>query len=146
MSEIIVDELKGKTSTGDITVTSEGGAATQSLQQGLAKSWVNYNNSGTVAARDSFNISSLTDNATGDTSSSYTNSFSNVNYATASTCSLSDGSSTNLGNLGLIAPTRNAYGQTTGDVRMNHIYNTADANDSFFDTQLNTIIFAGDLA
>ena len=37
MSEIKVDTLTGKTSAGDITVTSEGGAATQSLQQGLAK-------------------------------------------------------------------------------------------------------------
>ena len=32
-----VDELQGIATAGDITVTSEGGAATQSLQQGLAK-------------------------------------------------------------------------------------------------------------
>ena len=37
MSEIKVDTLTGKTSAGDITVTSEGGAATMQLQQGLAK-------------------------------------------------------------------------------------------------------------
>lgn len=128
------------------TIQNTSGGAVTLTKQHAAKAWVNYNNSGTVAARDSFNISSLTDNATGDTSSSYTNSFSNVNYATASTCSLSDGSATNLGNLGLISPTRNAYGQTTGDVRMNHIYNSASSNTGLFDTQLNTIIFAGDLA
>ena len=32
-----VDALQGITSAGDITVTSAGGAATQSLQQGLSK-------------------------------------------------------------------------------------------------------------
>ena len=42
MSTILVDNLTGKTSAGDITVTSEGGAATQSLQQGLAKVWVMF--------------------------------------------------------------------------------------------------------
>jgi hypothetical protein len=35
------------------------------VQQGLAKSWVNFNGTGTIAARDSFNLSSLTDVATG---------------------------------------------------------------------------------
>jgi hypothetical protein len=138
--------MAGKIIADTIEHSSAGSVDTTYVVNGSSKAWVNYNNSGTVAARDSFNISSLTDNATGDTSSSYTNSFSNVNYATASTCSLSDGSATNLGNLGLICPPRNAYGQTTGDVRMNHIYNTASANTAFFDTQLNTIIFAGDLA
>ena len=33
-----VDAMQGVTAAGDITITSEGGAATQSLQQGLAKS------------------------------------------------------------------------------------------------------------
>ncbi len=37
MSTVIADNLTGKTSAGDITVTSEGGAATMQLQQGLAK-------------------------------------------------------------------------------------------------------------
>ena len=60
-----VDEMQGVTSAGDITITSEGGSATQSLQQGLAKSWVNFNGTGTIAARDSFNHSSLTDRGTG---------------------------------------------------------------------------------
>jgi hypothetical protein len=59
-----VDDLRGNTSAGNITITSEGGAATQSLQQGLAKAWVNFNAT-TTSARDSFNVSSITDNGTG---------------------------------------------------------------------------------
>tara|TARA_S200002703_G_scaffold129113_1_gene116081 strand:+ start:1505 stop:1912 length:408 start_codon:yes stop_codon:yes gene_type:complete len=76
MSEIIVDELKGKTSTGDITVTSEGGAATQSLQQGLCKSWANGDGTGTVSLRDSLNCSGMVDNSAGNYTFTYTNPFS----------------------------------------------------------------------
>jgi len=78
MSEIKVDNLTGKTSAGDITVTSEGGAATQSLQQGLAKAWVQ----GTSAAvlSDSHNIASGTDNGTGDYTYAFTSNMQNANY------------------------------------------------------------------
>ena len=69
-----VDEMQGVTSAGDITVTSEGGSATQSLQQGLAKSWLNMQGTGTVAINDSFNVSSITDNSSGN----YTTTFSNA--------------------------------------------------------------------
>jgi hypothetical protein len=34
-----VDDLRGNTSAGDITITSEGGSATMQLQQGLEKAW-----------------------------------------------------------------------------------------------------------
>jgi len=76
-----VDELRGIASAGSITVTSEGGAATQSLQQGLAKAWVNFNGTGTIAVRDSLSVSGLVDNATGDFSINFSNSMSNSNYA-----------------------------------------------------------------
>ena len=80
MSEIKVDNLTGKTAAGDITVTSEGGAATQSLQQGLAKSWANFNGEGTAAILDSMNTASLTDSGTGKFSITFTNAMGNVYY------------------------------------------------------------------
>ena len=80
MSEIKVDSLTGKTSAGDITVTSEGGAATQSLQQGLAKVWLNFNGTGTIAVRDSNNVASLSDGGSGTYTVNTTNALSNVNY------------------------------------------------------------------
>lgn len=61
------------------TVTGEG-SATTSLQQGLAKAWVNFNGTGTIAARDSSNVGSLTDNGTGDYTVNFSNSMGNVNY------------------------------------------------------------------
>ena len=72
-----VDALQGVTSAGDITVTSEGGSATQSLQQGLAKAWVRING---IAATidDSLNCGSLTDNGTGDYSVARVNSMSSA--------------------------------------------------------------------
>jgi len=81
MSTIIADNLTGKTSAGDITVTSEGGAATQSLQQGLAKAWVNFDGVGTVAISDSFNMSSITDNATGQYRYTMSSAMSSYDYS-----------------------------------------------------------------
>jgi hypothetical protein len=79
-----VDELQGIATAGDITVTSEGGAATQSLQQGLAKAWVNMDAGQTV--NDSLNTASLTDNATGDHTANWTNALANATYAVATHC------------------------------------------------------------
>ena len=74
-----VDALQGITSAGDITVTSEGGAATQSLQQGLAKFWIKINTlSFTVG--DSLNNSSNTDGGSGLATLSFVNSMNNANY------------------------------------------------------------------
>ena len=45
----------------------------------LAKAWVNFNGTGTVAIRDSYNVSSITDLGVGEYTVNY-NSFSNSNY------------------------------------------------------------------
>lgn len=47
---------------------------------GSAKAWVNFNGTGTIAARDSLNVSSLTDNGTGSYTASLTSNMGNVNY------------------------------------------------------------------
>ena len=47
--------------------------------RGIAKAWVNFNGTGTIAARDSENLSSLTDNGTGDYTVNFTNSLTNAN-------------------------------------------------------------------
>ena len=43
--------------------------------------WVNFNGTGTVAIRDSFNVSSITDNGTGDYTVNFATSMNNANYA-----------------------------------------------------------------
>ena len=69
--------------TGDGNVKSEGGAATTSLRQGLAKSWLQYNQV-TPAITDSFNISTVTDTTAGDYTPNYTNAMSGLTYAVPS--------------------------------------------------------------
>ena len=87
MSEIITDKLTGKTSAGDVTITSEGGAATMQLQQGLAKALINFNGDATGAvstyARDSLNLSVTIDNGTGDYTLGFTSSMGNATYSHA---------------------------------------------------------------
>ena len=76
-----VDDLRGNTSAGDITITSEGGSATMQLQQGVAKCWVNFNGTGTVATRDSLNQSSLVDDGTATYTVNVSNNLGNANYS-----------------------------------------------------------------
>ena len=79
-----VDEMQGVTSAGDITITSEGGSATMQLQQGLIKGWSHLD--GTQAAssmaQDSFNLSSMTDNGTGDYTFALSNAMASVSHST----------------------------------------------------------------
>ena len=49
--------------------------------RGIAKAWVNFNGTGTIAARDSENVSSLTDNGTGDYTVNIGNDMADANYA-----------------------------------------------------------------
>jgi len=79
-----VDALQGVTSAGSITVTSEGGSATQSLQQGLAKAWLSGSNAAVVS--DSLNIASGTDNGTGDYTYAFTSNMSNANWSASGVC------------------------------------------------------------
>ena len=46
----------------------------------LCKAWVNFNGTGTVAIRASYNVSSITDNGTGDYTVNYTTNMADVNY------------------------------------------------------------------
>ena len=47
----------------------------------LCRAWVNFNGTGTVAIRASFNVSSITDNGTGDYTVNFTNAMPDANYA-----------------------------------------------------------------
>ena len=45
------------------------------------RAWVNFNGTGTVAIRDSGNVSSITDNGTGDYTVNFTNNMPDANYS-----------------------------------------------------------------
>ena len=58
---------------------------------GLAKAWVNFDGTGTIASRDSLNLSSLTDNGTGDYTVTISPAFGNANYCCGSTAQQNTG-------------------------------------------------------
>ncbi len=66
-----------------ISTLSDGVNSTSSTNciQGSAKAWVNFNGTGTVAIRRAFNVSSITDNGTGDYTVNFTNAMVDANYA-----------------------------------------------------------------
>ena len=131
MSTILVDNLTGKTSAGSITVTSEGGAATMQLQQGLAKQWWNVDNSPSTVLLDSFNVSSMTDISTGTLGPSFVNNMSGVSYSVA-----------------VAAQTNhNGYVGTKADMTTSD-YDTSFRNSSYSatDLDLNLASVHGDLA
>ena len=49
------------------------------------RAWVNFNGTGTVAIRGSGNVTSITDNGTGDYTVNFTNAMPDVNYASLAT-------------------------------------------------------------
>ena len=57
----------------DITLVKSEGSANTNLKQGLIKAWMNLNGSGTIALRDSFNVSGVVDNGGGNYTKSLTN-------------------------------------------------------------------------
>jgi hypothetical protein len=69
-------------STLTVQTISNGTVSTSSANviQGSAKAWVNFNGTGTVAIRASYNVSSITDNGTGDYTVNFTNAMANANY------------------------------------------------------------------
>ena len=54
---------------------------TDTVVDGSAKAWVNFNGTGTVAIRRAFNVSSITDNGTGDYTVNFTNAMVDASYA-----------------------------------------------------------------
>ena len=78
-SQLNVDTIKGKTAETSISIQGEG-SATTNLQQGLSKVWFHFNGQDNTY-RDSFNISGVTDNGTGDFTHNFTNSMGNDDFA-----------------------------------------------------------------
>ena len=55
----------------------------------MCRAWVNFNGSGTVAIRASGNVSSITDNGTGDYTVNFTTAMADTNYSLVGTASRS---------------------------------------------------------
>jgi hypothetical protein len=73
-----------------ITAASLDGTQNGSAPIYGARAWVNFNGTGTVAIRASGNVTSITDNGTGDYTVNFTTAMADTNYSVCSVCCLSD--------------------------------------------------------
>jgi len=122
-----VDDLRGNTSAGDITITSEGGSATMQLQQGVAKAFII--NDGDTTIGDSLNISTLTDHGNGDQKYTYSNNFSSANHVATGTGKSDDNGGLRMATMQFIA---NNPSNDTSFVRMMTMYSNTDARECEF--------------
>tara|TARA_Y100000389_G_scaffold149523_1_gene148891 strand:- start:7237 stop:8217 length:981 start_codon:yes stop_codon:yes gene_type:complete len=119
--------------TGTVTATafSGDGSALTGISSGAGSvvAWVNFNGSGTVAIRDSGNISSVTDNGTGDYLVNFSSNMPDNEYSAVASCKYTSsavGQNVRLGS-------NSTYGN---DVKVNQyrIQTTSDGNQSLADS------------
>lgn len=83
MSELRANTISDVAGTGPVTLT----------KQSAAKVWVNFDGTSTVSIRDSLNVSSITDNRTGEYTVNFDTAMADANYAAVGTMKDSDGGS-----------------------------------------------------
>jgi hypothetical protein len=72
--------------TTTLTLPATTGTVLNDATVGVCRAWVNFNGTGTVAIRGSFNVTSITDNNTGRYTVNFTTAMPDVNYSTVGTC------------------------------------------------------------
>jgi hypothetical protein len=110
MSTLVTATVKSNSSSPPAFQNSSG------TQIGtLCRAWVNFNGTNTVAIRAQFNVSSITDNGTGDYTVNFTNALADANYSTIGSCNRQSGGGdgivslyANNGNGALVDPTTSA--------------------------------------
>ena len=80
---LLADVVKSSTSS-PITFQNTSGTEIGTL----CRAWVNFNGTGTVAIRSSFNVSSITDNGTGDYTVNFTTAMPDVSYSISGSATL----------------------------------------------------------
>tara|TARA_B100000963_G_C22371251_1_gene555952 strand:- start:29 stop:418 length:390 start_codon:yes stop_codon:yes gene_type:complete len=66
--------------SGQISGTAKS-VDTDFVVNGSARNWIKYNQSGTIAINDSFNVASITDETTGTTTVTFTSAMINASYS-----------------------------------------------------------------
>lgn len=121
-------------STGTVATTTSATAlstASGSAPSYSARAWVNFNGTGTVAIRDSGNVSSITDNGTGKYTVNFTTAMEDANYATIGNTVGASG--TNTARLSVFS---GISSQTTSSV----IVTTVNTSNSAVDRDCNSVV------
>ena len=92
------------------------------------RAWVNFNGTGTVAIRASGNVTSITDNGTGDYTVNFTTAMPDANYSVIGTCNINI-----TGNYSRVFSAPVSAAPTTSAVRaVTSLSNTAGAEDQLY--------------
>jgi len=137
--KLTIDTLEGKDNTGQIAIKGEGSAFTQ-LQQGLAKQWCNWNGATTIA--DSFNTTSTTDHASGDSTITIASDMASANFTVGGMSKADDNAGNRLAAMNFPATTNAANTIGVSFYRLNVHYENATLRDC----ELQTTHIFGDLA
>ena len=111
-------------STITVTNIKATGETASRPVSGVAAAWVNFNGTGTIAARDSLNVASLTDSSTGNYVVNFSNNFGNGNFSAVATQGNNDGS--NPGQNGVIT-----VGQTVASSSSIETSNVSNTNNDW---------------
>ena len=137
-SEIAIDKLKGVTAAGSMLVVGEGGTNTTNLQQGLCKQWANWDGATTVA--DSFNTTSATDNASGDSTMTIATAMVSINFTVGGLSKSNDNGGVRFAAMQFPANATAIPSTTTYRIH------TQYENATLRDAELQTVHIFGDLA
>ena len=99
---------------------------------GLAKAWVNFNGTGTVAIGASYNVSSITDNGTGDYTVNFTTALADANYVTTGSCQRESGQPEGILTIYSVNVSGALVSPTTTAARVNTSVRTGGPIDSAF--------------
>ena len=117
-------------------LAADGSTTTQpsipALDKRMAKAWVNFNGVGTVAIRDDYGVSSITDNATGKYRVNFSTLMTNGNYVAIVTATNGDGNPTTR---------TGAYVYTETNAKFNIVVNNGDGAAARDREIVNAIVF-----
>lgn len=110
---------------------------TDGVERYTARAWVNFNGTGTVAIRAAGNVSSITDNGTGDYTINFTNAMPDANY---SACGSANAISADLGII-TVQPFDGTYPRTASSIRIFTGFVHATANRTATDASVINLEF-----
>lgn len=127
----------GEVTTGTSTTTAVSPGRAH-LHQSACKAWINFDGSGTPTARDSYNVSSITDDGVGQWTINLTTAMANANYCVVATAGATAGNSRFIAEF---ASTAFTYSRSTTAFRVCVIDGGGSASDAEY---VNAAIF-GDM-
>lgn len=125
--------------------------ATSFVTNGSAKVWINFNGttvtnaSDLTGVNDSFSVSSVVDNTSGDVTINFTNNMGNAYYSHLGSAHY-DGTTSAIYTFGLRSNTSWSSERTASLIRYQSAYVSATFNRTGFDADENTLTIHGDLA